>query len=227
MKPTLARNMDIKFAGLLHYLKPIIFQVITKRVKKIFPIIIGLISLSLIGIIVIQVLWLKNMVLLRQEQIRHHIQDGVTLAGNDLIQHKANYNLDTKTFPSLVPGDYSLEYLRPNTIGQRLSVNQLTDIIKRSFHTYKLDNMKFEFGVATASGNGIMEKQSRNFVNVYNESSPKNYSVIYPLNSPSGSETENLSPNEILIVIASIIAAWFLNLYGCPLSQPLCLRCLL
>ena len=142
------------------------------------------------------------MVLLRQEQVRHKIQDGVTLAGNDLIQHKANYNLDTKTFPSLVPGDYSLEYLRPNTIGQRLSVNQLTDIIKRSFHTYELDNMRFEFGVATATGNGIMEKQSRNFVNVYNESNPKNYTVIYPLNSPSGSETENLSPNEILIVIA-------------------------
>ena len=60
--------------------------------KKIFPIIIGLISLSLVGIIVIQVLWLKNMVLLRQEQMRHRIQDGVTLAGNTLVQHKSNYN---------------------------------------------------------------------------------------------------------------------------------------
>jgi len=154
-------------------------------VKKIFPIIIGLISLSLIGIIVIQLLWLKNMVLLRQEQVRHRIQDGVTLAGNDLIQHKANYNLDTKTFPSLVPGDYSLEYLRPNTVGQRLSVSQLTDIIKKAFHTYELDNMKFDFGIATATGNGIMEKQSKNFVNVYNESSPNNYSVIYPSIRPA------------------------------------------
>ena len=46
-----------------------------------------------------------------------------------------------------------------------------------------------------------MEKQSKNFVNVYNANSPKDYPVIYPLNSPSGSETENLSPNEYLIVI--------------------------
>lgn len=169
--------------------------------KKIFPIIIGLISLSLVGIIVIQVLWLKNMVLLRQEQMRHRIQDGVTLAANTLVQHKGNYNynIDPKTFHSLITDE--LEYLRPNTIGQRLTTTQITDIIKKAFHTYDLDEVKFEFGVATATDAGIMEKQSKNFVNVYNENSPKDYPVIYPLNSPSGSETENLSPNEILIVI--------------------------
>lgn len=169
--------------------------------KKIFPIIIGLISLSLVGIIVIQVLWLKNMVLLRQEQMRHRIQDGVTLAGNTLVQHKSNYNynIDPKTFHNLITDE--LEYLRPNTLGQRLTTTQITDIIKKAFHTYDLDEVKFEFGVATATDAGIMEKQSKNFVNVYNENSPKDYPVIYPLNSPSGSETENLSPNEILIVI--------------------------
>jgi two-component system, OmpR family, phosphate regulon sensor histidine kinase PhoR len=170
-------------------------------VKKIFPIIIGLISLSLVGIIVIQVLWLKNMVLLRQEQMRHRIQDGVTLAGNTLVQHKSNYNydVDPKTFHNVITDQ--LEYLRPNTVGQRLTTPQITDIIKKGFHTYDLDGVKFEFGIATATGATVMEKQSKNFVNVYNENSPKDYPVIYPLNSPSGSETENLSPNEILIVI--------------------------
>ena len=157
--------------------------------------------MSLVGIIVIQVLWLKNMVLLRQEQMRHRIQDGVTLAGNTLVQHKSNYNynVDPKTFHNLITDE--LEYLRPNTIGQRLTTTQITDIIKKAFHTYDLDEVKFEFGVANATGTGVMEKQSKNFVNVYNDNSPKDYPVIYPLNSPSGSETENLSPNEILIVI--------------------------
>jgi len=170
-------------------------------VKKIFPIIIGLISLSLVGIIVIQLLWLKNMVLLRQEQMRHRIQDGVTLAGNTLVQHKSNYNynIDPKTFHNLITDE--LEYLRPNTVGQRLTTSAIADIIKKAFHTYDLDEVKFEFGIATVTGGSVMEKQSKNFVNVYNENSPKDYPVMYPLNSPSGSETENLSPNEILIVI--------------------------
>ena len=133
--------------------------------------------------------------------MRHRIQDGVTLAGNTLVQHKSNYNynIDPKTFHNLITDE--LEYLRPNTVGQRLTTVQITDIIKKGFHTYDLDEVKFEFGVATATNASVMEKQSKNFVNVFNGNSPKDYPVIYPLNSPSGSETENLSPNEILIVI--------------------------
>jgi two-component system, OmpR family, phosphate regulon sensor histidine kinase PhoR len=170
-------------------------------VKKIFPIIIGLISLSLIGIIVIQLLWLKNMVLLKRETVKHRIEDGVIVAASVLSQHKANYNLDTKNFPGLVPGEFSLQYLRPNTIGQRLTTGQIQDIIRKALDERGLDNIRFEFGVAILSAS-TMEKQSRNFVTVYNEADPKNYSSTVPLNSPSGSETENLSPNEVLTVIA-------------------------
>jgi two-component system phosphate regulon sensor histidine kinase PhoR len=141
------------------------------------------------------------MVLLRKEQVKHRIQDGITKAGMSLVQKKANYILDDKDFPNLMSNDFSLDYLRPNTIGQRLSVDQIEDIINRSFHAYDLDNVKFEFGIATVTGAGIMEKQSKNFVQVYQENSPKNYPYQVALNAPSGSETENLSLNEILIVI--------------------------
>ena len=156
--------------------------------------------MSLVGIIVIQLLWLKNMVLLRQEQVRHRIQDGVTLAGNNLAQRKANYNID-KAFPNLMPGETPFDYLRPNTIGQRLSAAQIEEIVRKAYHAYDLDKVRFEFGIAAVTGAGVMEKQSKNFVSVYNEGSPRNYQYAYPLNSPSGSEAENLSPNEVLIVI--------------------------
>src|SRR5437016_2289457 len=130
--------MNIKFARFLCLQKHTIFRQVITPVKKIFPIIIGLISLSLMGIIVIQLLWLKNMVLLRREQVKHRIQDGVTFAANNLSQHKANYNFDSKNFPNLLPGEFSLEYLRPNTIGQRLSTNQIEEIIRKAFHKYDL-----------------------------------------------------------------------------------------
>jgi len=140
------------------------------------------------------------MVLLRQEQVRHRIQDGVTLAGNNLVQHKASYNIDDKTLPSLLPNGFSLDYLRPNTIGQRLSSSQITDIITKAFRAYDLDDIKFEYGIAVIP-TSVMEKQSKNFTTVFNENNPKNYPYSVALNSPSGSETENLSPNEVLIVI--------------------------
>ena len=159
-----------------------------------------MISLSLVGIIVIQVLWLNNMVLLRKEQVRHRIQDGVTKAGMSLVQRKANYIVDDKDFPNLMSNDLTLDYLRPNTIGQRLSVDQIEDIIDKSFQAYDLNKVKFEFGIATVTG-AEWEKQSKNFVQTYNENSPKNYTYQVALNAPSGSETENLSLNEVLFVI--------------------------
>ena len=65
--------------------------------KKIFPIIIGLISLSLIGIIVIQLLWLKNMVLLKRETVKHRIEDGVIVAASVLSSpYLLNTNLQIR-----------------------------------------------------------------------------------------------------------------------------------
>src|SRR6185436_6234735 len=100
--------------------------------------------------------------------MRHRIQDGVTLAGNTLVQHKSNYNYnnDQKAFPNLITDQ--LDYLRPNTVGQRLNATQIIEIIKKAFHTYDLDEVRFEFGIATVTGAGVMEKQSKNFVNVFN-----------------------------------------------------------
>ena len=142
------------------------------------------------------------MVLLKQEQVRHRIQDAVNKAGNTLAQRKANYNADSKAFPNLMPGDLPLDYLRPNTIGQRLSTAQIEEIIRSAYHTYDLDNVNFEFGIATVVGAGSLEKQSKNFVAVFSEDNQKkNFSFTAPINSPSGSEMENLSPNEVLIVI--------------------------
>ena len=70
-----------------------------------------------------------------------------------------------------------------------------------SFHSYDLDKVKFEFGIATVTGAGYHGETVKNFVRIFNENSPKNYPYTYPLNSPSGSETENLSPNEVLMVV--------------------------
>ncbi|RYD62321.1 MAG: sensor histidine kinase, partial [Verrucomicrobiaceae bacterium] len=45
--------------------------------KRVFPLIIILISLSLAGIFFIQYSWLKNVMLVQQEQVRHKMVDAV------------------------------------------------------------------------------------------------------------------------------------------------------
>ena len=60
--------------------------------KRIFTIITILITLSLVGIIFFQVSWLKNMVLLREEQIKEKIDEAVDLVGHELEPYKGNYS---------------------------------------------------------------------------------------------------------------------------------------
>ena len=171
--------------------------------KKIFPIIIGLISVSLIGIIVIQLLWLQNMVLLREDQVKDKIEHATTLVGSALAEHKANYNLDTKNF-RLAPDEYSFNFSRPGTIGKRFTTAELEEMIGKAFLALGLDKVKFEFGLAVVTADrpvGYMERQSQNFLKYFGDSSARNRVCVYYLNPPSGSEAENLSSNEILTII--------------------------
>jgi two-component system phosphate regulon sensor histidine kinase PhoR len=145
----------------------------------------------LIGIIIIQILWLKNMVLLRRDQVKDKITHAVTDVGDELVKHKSGYD------------NFSLDFLRPNTIGRKFSVGEIRDMLKKSFRDHDLDKVKFEFQVLMFTADqpvGFMEKQSENFVNVYDENNPNNWNVNYQLNSSSGSASENVSPNEVMIV---------------------------
>lgn len=170
-------------------------------VKRIFPLIIVLITLSLIGIIIIQLSWLKNMVLLREEQVKQKINDVTLTVAHELAQYKGSY-LTNKT------GEFTLdEFLRPGTVGQRFSVAELSEKLKKAFKTVELENIKFEFGLATMDTRGPiakMERQSANFpgaIEAATEDTVNNYSKGEFLVSPSGSPAENLASDESLTVV--------------------------
>ncbi|HEU4575975.1 MAG TPA: HAMP domain-containing sensor histidine kinase [Chitinophagaceae bacterium] len=172
--------------------------------KKIFPVIIVLIGLSLLGIIIIQLSWLNNMVLLRAEQVKHSVEDASKDVAEELAQHKGNYAFNKgKLFPNLQPDDFSVELLKPVTVGQRFTTEEIYKKIQHALFANNLKDVKFEFGLATLDKRGLtsyMERQTRNFVTNY-EDSVHNFAYIAPLISPSGSPGENLSPDEILIVV--------------------------
>lgn len=170
--------------------------------KKIFPLIVILITISLIGIIVIQVSWLNYMVLVRKEQYKNKLISATTMVGAELTELKGSILSQNNGFP-WKQDEFSLEMLRPTTVGSRLTTTQISEKIKKAFILNELRDTKFEFALAsiTSLGQlGYIERQSNNFLK-YFEDSTNCYSWIYPLTSPTGSISENLSPNEILMVI--------------------------
>src|SRR5829696_9250477 len=87
------------------------FLLILLYVKRIFPIIIVLITISLIGIIVIQISWLNNMIVAKEEQTKEKLQDVTQSVANELSQAKG-FNITTKPFPSFE--EFSLDQSKPH-----------------------------------------------------------------------------------------------------------------
>jgi two-component system phosphate regulon sensor histidine kinase PhoR len=175
-------------------------------VKRTFTIITVLITISLLGIIFIQLSWLDNMILLKQEQIKGKVERAVITVGEELNQYKGSY-LSNKLSSSntIFPDDFATELLRPVTIGRRFTAAELYEKIRKAFKALELDKVKFEFMLATISPRtntiGKIELQSKNFVAEY-EDSVNNFSRAFPLFAPSGSAAENLVADESLVVTA-------------------------
>ena len=158
-----------------------------------------MIGLSLIGIIGIQVSWIKNMVLLRQEQVKHNVEEATKWVGNELLAKKGG------GLPRRTPWDdvFLSEIFRPQTIGQLVTVVEVDKKFRQAFRVYHLpEAMRFEFGIASfdAVGNNAFERVSPQFVSAYSDTT-SNFIFNWALEALSGTIGENLGADEVLCVV--------------------------
>ena len=185
----------------LIFLQTRIFRDIVS-VKRIFPIIIILISLSLIGIIYIQISWLNNMLLLRKDQVEQKVADITKRVAEELAQYKGpSQGSGLKPFPE-IQNDFILDAPRSYNVGQRFTAQELYQKIKAAFDAEHIQNIPFEFALVTLKSDviGQVERQSNNFAEWYQDSMHY-YPKVCPLVPPSGSAAENLSADEYVIIV--------------------------
>ncbi|MDB5223830.1 MAG: histidine kinase [Chitinophagaceae bacterium] len=162
--------------------------------KKIFPIITILIFLSLIGLIFFQYLWIKQMHHEKVMQFEEHLMIVTATAGNELVEEKGNLSPfdNKKNNDALSPmSGFSL------TITHKFSRDEIRNKLKNAFEIHGLKEIPFEFGVGPIIGEQLL---SDNFARLYQDTA-KNKSIVYPLISPSGSISEGVSPEELLVVV--------------------------
>jgi two-component system phosphate regulon sensor histidine kinase PhoR len=178
------------------------FFLILLPVKRIFPIIIFLICISLIGIIFIQISWLNNMLLAREEQVREKLLDLTERVAYELSQAKG-YNITTKSFPGF--DEFSLDKQKPYSLGSRLTADDIQAKIDAIFAANKMEDVPFQFGLALI-GDGVnsqIERKSPQFEKWYYDTTHY-FSVTHYISPPSGSAGENLSPDEVIILVVPI-----------------------
>ncbi|MEP7106671.1 MAG: HAMP domain-containing sensor histidine kinase [Ferruginibacter sp.] len=166
--------------------------------KRIFPIISILILLSLLGIIFFQILWIKGSLESEEQKFYEHVSMATFQAAKDLMEEKGNLMPMRRKNEPLFPSEkLQLEIFKP-TITQKYSSEDIRTIIRKAFDKQNLQKIPFEFAISPTSLIGD-EIQSENFYKLYADSANNRLHVIQ-LESPGGSLSEGISPQEVLII---------------------------
>jgi two-component system, OmpR family, phosphate regulon sensor histidine kinase PhoR len=167
--------------------------------KKILPVITILISLSLLGLIFFQFLWIKSAKDTKDKQVEENIWRAMDAVGEKLTDDKSLIIPFAPKNDLLFQKDrIQLQPIRPSVM-QRFSKEDINEIIRSEFNKNNLKNYPFEFAVLEGTING-RQLLSDNFYNLYTDSI-HNTNHAYLLAPPSGSNYENLVNEEWLNVI--------------------------
>ncbi|MGI8634381.1 MAG: sensor histidine kinase [Segetibacter sp.] len=171
--------------------------------KRVFPVIIVLITLSLLGIIVLQISWFRDMTVLRQGQLRQRAEEATTEVAIELGKHASTapfFKIPRKQNLSLLPNDYAIGYGRP-LLSQHFSIFEIKEKIQKAFNDKSLEDVHFEFGVTSNATAYTLEYQTENFLKEA-EDTAHNKSIFVPILPPDNDNILQVrEPFEHLIVI--------------------------
>lgn len=123
--------------------------------KRTFPIIIILISLSLLGLLLLQGSWLKNLIEVREGQLNNKLSTNGFNVASDLYKSVYSGQIvrprKSGMSGSFIP-DFHLHVIKPLTIGEKYSVDEVRLKLRKEFLTDEWKNLKFEFAIFSQTG---------------------------------------------------------------------------
>ena len=170
--------------------------------KKVFPVIIVLISLSLIGIIVIQVNWFKNQLVIQQERFIDKVVKAGANVAEDLSKGTPSNFFDLNKRPGLqtFPDNLSFNIIRPPSISDRYSASEIKNKLLKAFNKEGLDDVRFEFAITSNVDNFELEMQSEHFQQESFDTTHFRRMVI-PIIPENATDLESVMANEHLFIL--------------------------
>ncbi|MFZ9588091.1 MAG: sensor histidine kinase [Chitinophagaceae bacterium] len=173
--------------------------------KKSFSIITVLITISLIGIIIIQYSWLNNVAAIRKDQIASKVDMVEFEVVEALVDEKMQYapQLPVDVLPKGAQ-EQLLELIGPQTIAERFSAADIQKKFEKAFEANGLKGAKFEFAVLNDANNLGPDLASPDYEKHYElglKDSVNYWIHVWPLVSLEGDDSRALMPNEKLVLI--------------------------
>lgn len=137
--------------------------------KKVFPVIVVLITLSLLGIIYIQINWIYNAAIIRKEQMEQrtiavldNVRSEMLMRQGPAIRFKVDASRLRNTDNGLTIDKYELNSLFNESVSDRFTTDEVKKLITNGLKKAKLDTT-FEFAIFGKSqfgNNGGVKMQS-------------------------------------------------------------------
>ncbi|MGZ5135364.1 MAG: sensor histidine kinase [Flavitalea sp.] len=183
--------------------------------KKLFPVIIVLITLSLIGTIYVQYNWLRTMLLNKEEELKWNVAQSMFEVGSNLMEQNATLpslkNFRTKPDFTRPSDQFQMELMKPPTIAQKFTEFEVGEKLRKAFNDRGLKDIQFEFSISSNINNLVgYELNSRGFINEIQDTTGEMV-LYYPLQPDGGSDYENLVPDEELTLIVPNIKSVVMN----------------
>jgi two-component system phosphate regulon sensor histidine kinase PhoR len=181
--------------------------------KKTFPIIIALITLSLMGIIYIQVSWLRNLAFLREEQLKEKLSAVIQQVGEELVVQRSDAFNNLGRMPGMkFPGD-GYDIYKQFSVTNRFTIYEIREKLQKAFIRNNLKDTEFEFAVASDNVFGHYELKSPRFMDMASDT-VHNLKAWYPLVASSGSILESLAPDEVFVIVVPDVKSYVLQSLG-------------
>lgn len=174
------------------------------QLRKIFPVIIVLISLSLIGTIYVQYNWLLTMEAEKQHEFKTRLINAMGEVGRSLMEQKSALpslkSFRNKPGLSWPSEQLRMELMKPPTIAQKFTEFEVMEKLQKAFLKEGLKDIKFEFAITANVNLMHYELKSPNFLNLWQDT-VTNQQLVYYFQPESGSDLENLVPEEVMMVV--------------------------
>jgi two-component system phosphate regulon sensor histidine kinase PhoR len=141
----------------------------------------------------------------KHEEFKYKLIRGINDVGITLMEQKGSLpSLNFRTRPdfSWPSEQFKMELMKPPTIAQKFTEQEVAEKLHKAFFVQGLKDVKFEFAITSNVNLLSYEIKSRAFLNqVGDTASDRNLVLYYLFQPPSGSDLENLVPEETMTVV--------------------------
>lgn len=156
-------------------------------------------TLSLLGLIYFQFLWLSTAKQTKQQQLGNNIKISAAESAEQLMNYVIRDHEKDISDDGSMSDEKVKEHLFNSSVIQRLKADQIYWIIRNTMDVHGLKDVSFEFAI-TDGGQTGMTLQSAQFKQFYKDST-HNTKYVVPISPPEGSNLENIVKEEYLMII--------------------------